>query len=296
MNNKLVLLLIVMLSLFAVAGCGSETTPPSPPSAPAGEDCNCSPADVFFPYQPVAVFDEVKLKEPSGIVYHPQLESLFVIGDKADLSQLTPDGFKVRQEKLIKGANLEGITLNPSTGMLYVAYEGHDRIIEVDPNTFAVTREMAVDRLFEGKQLIKAGGGGLEGIAFVPGATPDDAGSFYLTNQSYRLSGDDPSLILEVVIDDSGAEPVARIVRSFSVGVTDLSGIFYRPGTEQLMVVSDVNNLLLHITRDGEVVQAYALPGQDQEGIAFDDKGFLYISEDSGNSGKVIKYQPAGSN
>ena len=36
------------------------------------------------------------------------------------------------------------------------------------------------------------------------------------------------------------------------------------------------------ITRVGEILSAYAFPGNDQEGITVDGEGFLYIAQDSG--------------
>ena len=87
----------------------------------------------------------------------------------------------------------------------------------------------------------------------------------------------------------SADEPVARITRYFSTGVTDMSGLFYLPGDDQLLIISDDNNLLLTVSPTGEVLQMVALPGKNQEGIAIDNEGYLYIGEDSGS---VVKYAP----
>jgi uncharacterized protein YjiK len=275
--------IIVALTALTLTNACAAAEPPAPAAA-QGTNCDCAAADWKIPYVPIAEFDD--LKEPSGIVYHPQFDALFVAGDKGHLTQLGLNGQNIRQEKLLDGASFEGITLNPATGLLYLALESHDRVYEVDPAEFLILRVIDLDRTFEGSQLINPGNNGLEGITFVPG---DDGGSFYFTNQSDELGGPDPSIVFEGKIDESGDEPIVKIVRYFSPGVTDLSGIFYNADTQELWVISDDNNLLLSMNLNGEITQAFALPGYTQEGITLDNNGALYIAQDDGD---VIKYQP----
>jgi uncharacterized protein YjiK len=45
---------------------------------------------------------------------------------------------------------------------------------------------------------------------------------------------------------------------------------------------------LFELTGDGDILEAYTLPGDNQEGIAGDENGFLYIAQDSGG---IIKVQ-----
>lgn len=277
---KHILATIFLITALALTGCDAAT--PAPPATPETGSCDCTAWQ--FPFVPIAEFED--LKEPSGIVFHPQLQSLFVAGDRGHLIQLGLNGEKIRQEKLEDGASFEGITLNPATGLLYLALEGHDQIYEVDPTSFEILRQIPIDRDFEGNQLFAPGGSGLEGITFVPG---DDSDSFYLTNQSDELSGPDPSIIFEAKIDETQSPPVAKIVRYFSPNVTDLSGLFFNPNTQELMVLSDTNNLLMVMNMVGQVQRAFALPGETQEGVTLDNNGVLYIAQDSGS---VIKYQP----
>lgn len=278
---------VIMLwaAVLLVSACAAAPDP-TPPAAPAA-DCACAAADWHFPFAPIAEFKD--LKEPSGLVFYPGDNSLFIAGDKGHLTQMGLDGNRLKQEKLVDGANFEGITFNPETGRLYLALEGHDRIVEVDPATYEIVRQIELDRNFEGKELINPGGGGLEGIAFVPG---EAGGSFYLANQSDQLAGPDPSIIIEAKIDESASPPAVKIVRYFSPGVTDLSDLTYNPTTGQLLVISDDNNLLLLLNLAGEVEQTYALPGDTQEGIAFDPAGALYIAQDAGSVLKFVPVQP----
>ena len=283
-NIRLYRIILFLIMLTITAGCQSRTETPQPtePVATATPATNSA----LFPYQKIEKLGDIKFKEPSGITYHPQRDTLFVVGDSGMLTEVKSDGTLVRQEKVLGGASFERVTGNPATGLLYVALEGHDKILEMSPDEFTVLRDINIDRMFEGKELIKKGGGGLEGIVFVPN---NSGGTFYLTNQSDELTGNDPSIIFEVEFDESADKPVARIVRYFSTGVTDMSGLFYLPDKDQLLVISDDNNLLLTVSPTGEVLQTVALPGKKQEGIALDGQGNLYIAEDSDS---VVKYAP----
>ena len=67
----------------------------------------------------------------------------------------------------------------------------------------------------------------------------------------------------------------------------DLSGLHYDASADRLLVISDAENMILHLTRSGQVVSASAFPGDNQEGIAFDADGYVYIAQDSGGVLKV---------
>jgi len=54
-----------------------------------------------------------------------------------------------------------------------------------------------------------------------------------------------------------------------------------------LNIVSDADNILVEITLSGKLINEYAFLGNDQEGLAKDDEGFLYIAQDSGGIIKV---------
>ena len=116
--------------------------------------------------------------------------------------------------------------------------------------------------------------------SLVPANDRATNGSFYLVNQSKELGGTDPSIVFEVEIDHAASEPHARIIRYFSVGVTDLSGIHYSPSSRRLLVISDANNVLLEVGLAGPVLETALLPGKKQEGITTDEAGFLYIAQD----------------
>jgi uncharacterized protein YjiK len=74
----------------------------------------------------------------------------------------------------------------------------------------------------------------------------------------------------------------ARIIRVLPFRMRDPGALSYDSKTGLLNVVSDSDNLFVEITLDGKLVKEYAFPGNDQEGIAWDDQGNIYICQDSG--------------
>ncbi len=63
--------------------------------------------------------------------------------------------------------------------------------------------------------------------------------------------------------------------------------MYYDSKTGHLNVVSDADNILVEITLEGKLVKEYAFPGDNQEGIARDDEGYLYIAQGEGGIIKV---------
>jgi sugar lactone lactonase YvrE len=231
--------------------------------------------------------------EPSGIVFHPARGTLFVVDDGGVLCEFTPDGRVVRQAPL-RDADFEGITIDPSTGLLYIAIEGAESLLEVDPETFGTLREFALPRAFEGRTLMKEGGQGIEAVTFVPDDAHPHGGTFFVANQSMRLDRrpEDLSVIVEAELPlrSAGAEPgAARILRYFLPGVADVAGLHFDAERRVLLAASDATDRLLVLALDGRLLASRDLPGQDQEGIAVDSTGRLFIAQDSGG---VLRVEP----
>jgi uncharacterized protein YjiK len=252
---------------------------------------SADPLAIVFPYQYVANIDTSKFNEPSGLVFHPQRGTIFAVGDNGDLCELGTDGGLVKEHHL-SDADLEGITCDPSTGLLYVAVEGEEKILEIDPEDFSVRREFAIERIFEGKALLKEGGQGIEGLTFVPEAGHPEGGVFYVANQAFELGAEeDLSVICELVLPLRSSEEGAQVSirRYFAPGFIDISGLHYDAEADLLVLISDAVNAIFYVRRTGELIGSYALPGDNQEGIAIDAKGNLYIAQDSGG---IVKFEP----
>jgi DNA-binding beta-propeller fold protein YncE len=225
--------------------------------------------------------------EPSGIAYHPLRGTLFVVSDEGEIEEIKPDGTRVSQA--IIGGDLEAVTVHPGTGMLYVVVEGNDVILEVEPETKEVTRKFPVNREFAGnpnflEKRIDEYDNGIESLTFVPDDAHPEGGTFYAGNQW------DPPAILEIEVPlksggPGGAE--ARIVRVVPFKIDDPAAMCFDPERRVLCIVSDADNIYVEIELDGTLVVEYAFLGDNQEGIAWDPEGYLYIAQDTGGILKV---------
>ena len=244
-----------------------------------------------LPYEWAGNICQTPIAEPSGITFHTIRKTIFVVSDEGELHEMRTDGRPVRSQSLNQN-DLEGITMNPSTGLLYAVVEGDDAILEISPQTFEITRKFGINRGFEGRELLRKGGMGLEAITFVPNASHPEGGTFWVGNQSFSLKPNgEPSIVCEVVVPLSSTSPTppeGKIIGFFPLSIIDISGLEYDSSRHCLVVVSDTTNLLVEVVRDGTVLRQHLLPGNDQEGITLDHQGFMYIAQENG---EVIKIE-----
>jgi len=228
--------------------------------------------------------------EPSGICYHPLRKTLFMVSDEGEVAEMETDGTLIFRQKV--PGDLEGITVNPETGLLYMVIEGDDVIFEYDPKKKKVLRTFPLDRSYNGdpEYIQKQEGydNGIESIEFIPDTEHPEGGSFYLGNQW------DPPCVMEVLIPlRSCQEPVceARILRVLPVKLDDPAAMHFDTRTGLLNIVSDADNILIEIDLDGKIIKEYAFLGANQEGITIDEQGFLYIAQDHQEitAGEIIK-------
>lgn len=258
---------------------------------------SCSPAKysptIRFPYKWLGPpgfggnIDQLNFPEPSGICFHPHRKTLFVVSDEGAIAEIKTDGTPIFNLKL--PGDLEGVTVDPESGLLYIIIEGDDVIIEFDPDEKEVLRKFPINREYEGNPnfLQKQEQGfdnGVESITFVPDKDHPEGGTFYAGNQW------DPPFIMEIFVPlkSSSAEVAeARILRVLPLKIDDPAAIYYDAKTGLLYVVSDADNILVEITLEGKLIKEYAFLGDNQEGIALDDEGYLYIAQDNGGILKV---------
>jgi len=266
-----ILACLALSSVVSITGC---KTPPAPQEVLRS---------VVFSYEWVGDIDKIGFNEPSGICWHTNRKTLFVIGDEGDIGEFTTDGALVKQKCIRPSADFEGVTYDPATGLLYVAIEEAESILEVDPETFEIRREFALPRQFQGKTLLKAGGEGVEALTFIPDAKHAEGGVFYVGNQAFTLSDEeDISAIFQVELPLRSKTGKTRIMGYFEPGVIDMSGLHYDPATDHILAVSDATNLILEYSRAHELLSVHAFPGDNQEGLTIDSEGFLYIAQDTG--------------
>ena len=231
--------------------------------------------------------DQQDITEPSGICFHPQRKTLFVVSDEGEIFEIKTDGTPVFNMKI--PGDLEGVAVNSQTGLLYIVIEGEDVIVEFDPNKKEITRKFPLNREYQGnpnflQKQAEDYDNGIESIAFVLDEEHPEGGTFYISNQW------DPPCIMEVYIPLKTSqfyEAEARIIRVLPFKIDDPAAMFYDPKTGLLNVVSDADNILVEITLKGKLVRQYAFLGDNQEGITRDDEGNLYIAQDTGGILKV---------
>jgi len=231
--------------------------------------------------------DRQNFVQPSGICFHPQRKTLFIVGDDGEIAEIKTDGTPVFNWKT--PGDFEAITVDPKTGLMYIVIEGEDVILEFDPEKWEITRRFPVNREYQGnprflqKQTDRYDNG-IESLAFVPDEGHPEGGAFYAGNQ------EDPSCIMEILVPlKSGRAKTAeaKILRVLPIRITDPAAMYYEAATKRLNVVSDADNILIEITLSGEIVREYAFPGDMQEGICTDPEGFIYIAQDSGGIFKL---------
>jgi uncharacterized protein YjiK len=226
--------------------------------------------------------DKQNIIEPSGICFHPFRKTLFVVSDEGEIFEIETDGTPIYSVEI--PGDLEGLAVNPQSGLLYVIVEGDDIILEFDPDKKEVTRKFPLNREYEGnpnyiEKKVKEYDNGIESIAFVLNEDHPEGGTFYVGNQW------DPSCIMEVLVPlkTSRAKTAeARIIRVLPFELDDPAAMYYDYKTGLLNVVSDWHNILVEITLDGKLVREYAFPRNDQEGLTRDDEGYLYIAQGLG--------------
>lgn len=242
----------------------------------------------MLPHTVTGRFPLPEVGEPSGIAFHPGRQSLFVVGDGGGLAEVSLSGAALRRRDLGL-RNLEAVTVDPATGLIYVGVEEAEQILEVDPQTLDIARRFDIERIFDGRTVLAEGGAetGLEGLAFVPDAAHPEGGTFFILNQAF--SDDDPndaSAILEVeapLRSSTERRAPARIIRFWPGEIPDLSAAHWDAARRRLWVASDQLNLvMLFNPESGAFEHRWRLPGVEQEGFTLDDAGHAWIAQDVG--------------
>lgn len=226
-----------------------------------------------------------ELEEPSGVVYHPARGTLFVVSDEGGVYEVSSSGQILASQRL--GGDLEGVTCDPSTGLIYVVREGHEVIFEIEPEGLTTKRRFTIDRAFGGNEdFLQRGGDGIEGITFVPTDGHPEGGRFFAVNQN------DPAVLVELDIpirSSSERFASARVIKAIKVGSAPLSGIAWDATSRRLLIVSALWRVAYLVDIEGVYKGSLALPGIMQEGITRLPGGAFIIAQDSGG---LIRWTP----
>ena len=247
---------------------------------------SCSAAFSADPFPPGATGAEISSGlpsgyEPSGVVWHFDLEKLLVVSDEGIISSMNSDGSDVSNYFLSGSPDLEGITVaDPNSPFVYLGLENPDSIVELNINTGTVTRSFNLTPWMTGPS-----NQGLEALTFVPDPNDPEGGIFYA-----GLQDDGKIYSFRLPISSSSSSTSVTHLGTITpvAGRTDLSGLHYDSNNEVLYAIYDSSNLLRAMEADATFLAEWELAGNDQEGISFAGDT-LFISEDSE---EVWKYAP----
>jgi len=96
-----------------------------------------------------------------------------------------------------------------------------------------------------------------------------------------------PAVIVALAFDPNGAGPIeaAAVVSRWEVpGYDDLTALTYVPSIDRVVVIADSKERLLILGPDGSVQDEVPIPGDQQEGLAFDASGAMWIADDKDKS------------
>jgi uncharacterized protein YjiK len=220
------------------------------------------------------------VKEPSGVCLHPGLGHLFLVGDEGSLIELDGSGAVLRSHST-KG-NLEDVVAHPPTGWLALLDEKDSELVFYDPTTQRYMNRWKLDRKAILGQEPGGANDGFEGVAFREETGKPGGGVFYLVHQR------DPAMLIALTIDVTahGATVGAEAVQARwpLTGHGDLTAVTFAPALERLLIVADKVDELLVVRLDGTIQAQIPLPGQQQEGVALDPAGNLWVADDQDKS------------
>ena len=221
------------------------------------------------------------VREPSGVVFDERLGHLFVVGDEGTLAELDGEGKLLRRTPV--DANLEDLTVHTPTGDLLLLDENKAALLVFDPVALSEKARWKLDAdEIVGKR--ERGRDGFEGVGFRPENGRPAGGVFYLTHQR------GPAMLAAIEFDPTLTPGKRKIGDSEVVGRWPLSGhrdltsVTWSAALDRLLVLADSEDELLVVTKDGKVEARLELPGLNQEGVALDSRGDMWIADDRGAS------------
>lgn len=224
MNN--ILKIIVLASLLSTA-CAKEITIPM-----MGE------YEVY----------EVDIKELSGLCFNHDETALLACGDKGVVKSISFDG--VANEVYTSDSDMEGITIDPATGHIYLAIETTQEIHRLmAPDYNSETVVFAVQDAVDGK----FANSGLEAVEFYKRDFLFVGSQKNANLWKYKLDGTMKSKI------------------SLSSFAKEIAGLCYDPVIDCLWVVDSKDAKIFLCTLEGELIKAYDIPYVDNaESICVD--------------------------
>lgn len=263
----------------------------APQTASAGYDELPDLAMTDWEFDGYAPLPEVP--EPSGLCFHPERNTLFVVDDgdidhAAGIYEIDLHAAVLASAEL--GTDLEGVCYCPLDGMLYVCDELDERVYIVDPDGLATVGHFQVARQLDGREVLRAGGNGFEGIEYIPPGEGIEGDYFILLNQ------DDPHALVRVDRVDAAAHTPGQRVPLRAIWLLaeiNTGELHYDAAAGQLWVIHSWMNVMEVLDiQTMEVVSWEVFPGASQEAVAVDGDGRLWVGYDLGGIARYVRREP----
>ncbi|MBI5003039.1 SdiA-regulated domain-containing protein [Candidatus Woesearchaeota archaeon] len=188
--------------------------------------------------------------EPSGAVWHPRLNALFVVSDDDMITRMDIDGTDVTSWTL--SGDLEGLAIaDPSSNYIYVLNEYPYAIYEFDFTTGTKTKSWSLTGIVPAPVISTSYG--LEGLTYI-----SSEGLFAVGSQ-------ETGIIYFLSLDTSVNGGTVSVVRSMKPYSASISDMYFDPETETLYVLYDAT--LVEMDTSGNIIATYTVPGSDQEAV-----------------------------
>jgi len=208
------------------------------------------------------------IPEASGIAYCLDSDTLVVANDEGWYYEISREG-EILSKNRAKKYDLEGVVCEKDNYLFAVEDKG---ILRVDRKSGKM-KLITIDEKYQNKKLnIFNKKSGIEGITKV-------GDLYYLAKQSKKKN---ESYIVVVKLEKNKS----KIVDIIQHNIVDSAGLDYHNGS--LYIVSDKKDQMIQYDiKQKKIISKTKLSKFAQEGITFDNKGFVYIADDNG---AVVKY------
>lgn len=211
------------------------------------------------PVMGASTFFDVEVEEISGLCFNADRSALISCGDQGVVKQISFEGEV--SDILVYSADMEGVTLHPLTGDLYLAVEGSQEVAKL-----AAPAYDTYENVFKVQEAIdnKYQNAGLEGVEYYK----DDI--LFVGSQAganlwqYKTDG---TLVSKI---------------SLSGFATEIAGLCYKPEKDLLWVTDSNEAKIFLCTTDGVLLATYDVPFiENLESICVDrERGCVWVASD----------------
>jgi uncharacterized protein YjiK len=206
------------------------------------------------PLHQVAVY-AIDVPEPSGLAYNSKNNTLMTVSDQNSTVYEMDFTGRIIKSTVVPSTDMEGIALSANCDTMYIAEE---------------TNEIIAKYLVSGVKLSSFGAKVATVLKHGPeGVTVDKNNHVFVLNEKL------PMMVLEYV---EGREVWRKEINY----TTDCSDIFYENSTDCFWIVSDESQMVIKLTKTGDLLGSWSIPFTKGEGLTIvQDK--IYIVNDAEN-------------